>query len=291
MQKLIKDPLVHFLAIGVALFALAAWRGQSVSAGREEIVVTAEQVAQARAAAAVLQGREPTPEELEALIEPTVRDEVMYREALALGLDENDDEVRRRLIEKMSYLTQDLADPEAPSEQALREFYTANPDTFTIPALVSFDQVFFSPGTRGDELDAAATAGLAALRAGRAPVEVGDRTPLRESYDDAPREQVAVLFGDDLADALFGTAPGEWNGPFRSDFGLHVVRLRCRAAARLPAYDEIAARVAEEYGAQRRREANERAYREMRERYDIVIEQPGALAEAEPAASAPETSR
>jgi peptidyl-prolyl cis-trans isomerase C len=286
MQKLIKDPLVHFLLIGLALFAVAAWRGQTVSAGREEIVITAEQVAQARTAAAVLQGREPTPDELAALIEPTVRDEVMYREALALGLDENDDEVRRRLIEKMSYLTQDLADPEPPSEQALREFYAANAATFTTPALVSFDQVFFSPATRGETLEADAAAGLAALRAGRAAAEVGDRTPLRESYDDAPREQVAVLFGDALADALFGAPPGDWTGPFRSDFGLHVVRLNRRSEARLPPYDEIAARVAEEYGAQRRREANERAYREMRARYNVVIEQPGAAAEL-PEASAP----
>jgi peptidyl-prolyl cis-trans isomerase C len=241
-------------------------------------------VAQARAAAAVLQGREPTPEEMATLIEPTVRDEVMYREALALGLDENDDEVRRRLIEKMSYLTQDLADPEPPSEQALREFYSANPDTFTIPALVSFDQVFFSPGMRRDTLEADATAGLAALRAGRAPADVGDRTPLRESYDDAPREQVAVLFGEELAAALFDSAPGDWTGPFRSDFGLHVVRLRGRSEARLPPYDAIAARVAEEYGAVRRREANERAYREMRARYDVIIEQPAAAPAAPEAA-------
>jgi len=284
MRKLIKDPLVHFLAIGVALFAVSAWRGQSVSAGREQIVVTAEQVTQARAAAAVLQGREPTREELQKLVEPTVRDEIMYREALALGLDENDDEVRRRLIEKMSYLTQDLADPEPSSDQALREFYAANPDTFTTPALVSFDQVFFSPGTRGDKLDADAAEGLAALRAGRTPAEVGDRTPLRESYDEAPREQVAVLFGDELAAALFGAAPGEWTGPFRSDFGLHVVRLRNRSDARLPPYDEIAARVAEEYGAQRRREANERAYLRLRAQYDVVIEQlDAAPAAAEPA--------
>ena len=276
MSKLLKDPLVHFLAVGVALFAISAWRGESVSAGRERIVVTAEQVAQARAAAAVLQGREPTAEELDALVEPTIRDEVLYREALALGLDENDDEVRRRLIEKMSYLTQDLADPEPGSSEALHEFYSSRPDLFTIPSLVSFDQVFFSPGTRGDRLEADAAAGLAALRAGTPPAEVGDRTPLRESYDDAPREQVAVLFGDELAEALFGTPPGDWTGPFRSDFGLHVVRLRTRSEARLPPYDEIAERVAEEFGAQRRREANEQAYREMRDRYDVVIEQLGA---------------
>lgn len=283
MSKLLKDPLVHFLAVGIALFAVSAWRGQSISTGRERIVVTAEQVAQARAAAAVLQGREPTSAELDALVEPTIRDEVLYREALALGLDDNDDEVRRRLIEKMTYLTQDLADPEPSSAEALRQFYDANPEVFTIPALVSFDQVFFSPGMRGDTLEADAAAGLIALRAGRAPADVGDRTPLRESYDDAPREQVAVLFGDALADALFGAAPGEWAGPFRSDFGLHVVRLRSRSDAKLPPYDEVAARVEEEFGAQRRREANERAYQEMRARYDVVVEQPAVA----PAESAP----
>lgn len=274
MPRLLKDPLVHFLGVGALLFAISAWRGESVTTRPERIVVTAEQVTQARAAATALQGREPTAEELQALVEPTVRDEVMYREALALGLDVNDDEVRRRLIEKMSYLTQDLADPEPPSEEELRRFYESSPEIFTIPSLVSFDQVFFSPGARGDALEADAAAGLAALRGGREAVEVGDRTPLRESYDDAPREQVAVLFGEALADALFTVAPGEWTGPFRSDFGLHLVRLRSRTGERLPPYDEIAERVAQEYGAQRRREANERAYREMRAKYEVVIELP-----------------
>ena len=272
MSKLIKDPLVHFLLIGAALFAIAAMRGTPEP--RDRIVVTADQVAQARAAATALQGRAPTTDELAQLVEPLVRDEVMYREARALGLDDNDDEVRRRLIEKMNYLTQDLADPEPSSEQELRGFYEARPDLFAIPAFVSFDQVFFSPGARGEALEADATAGVAALRAGRAPVDVGDRTPLREAYDDAPREQVAVLFGEELANALFTAAPGEWVGPFRSDFGLHAVRLRSRSEPRLPPYDEIADRVAEEYGAQRRQEANDKAYREMRARYDIVIEPP-----------------
>jgi hypothetical protein len=272
MAKILKDPLLHFLAIGAALFAIAAWRGDAVRTGDERIVVTAAQVEQARAAAAVLQGREPTAEELAALVEPTVRDEVLYRQALALGLDENDDEVRRRLIEKMQYLTQDLADPAPSSPDDLRAFYAAEPQRFTIPALVSFDQVFFSPGARGAALDADAAAGLTALQGGRAPADVGDRTPLRDSYDGAPREQVAVLFGEDIAAALFDAPPGDWAGPFRSDFGLHVVRLRSRSDERLPPYEEIEARVAEEFGAERRREANERAYQEMRARYEVVIE-------------------
>jgi hypothetical protein len=280
MLNLAKDPLVHFLAAGIALFAISAWRGESVTTGRERIVVTAEQVEQARAAATALQGRAPTAEELAALVEPTVRDEVLYREALALGLDENDDEVRRRLVEKMSYLTQDLADPEPSSPDELRAFYGASPELFTVPSLVSFDQVFFSPGARGAALEADAATGLVELRNGRPMVEVGDRTPLRESYDDAPREQVAVLFGDEIADALFRGETGDWLGPFRSDFGLHLVRLRERSDERLPPYEEIEARVAEEFAAQRRREANERAYREMRARYDVVIETPAASSES-----------
>lgn len=277
-MKILKDPLVHFLGIGAALFALSAWRGASIEAGRERIVITAAQVAQARDAAALLQGRVPSDAELAALVEPAVRDEVLYREALSLGLDENDDEVRRRLIEKMQYLTQDLADPEPGSEAELRELYAAQPARFEIPELATFDQVFFSPGERGDALDADAAAGLAALRGGAAPSSVGDRTPLRETYENAPRAQVDVLFGAALADALFTLPPGDWIGPYRSDFGLHLVRLQRRSESRLPPFDEIREQIAAEFAAERRRERNEAEYRRMRDHYEIVIERPAPAA-------------
>lgn len=279
MARFFKDPLVHFLLIGGVLFAVSAWRGQTIGSGREQIVITAEQVAQTRAAATLLEGRPLTGEELRALLEPAIRDEVLYREALALGLDENDDEVRRRLVEKMQYLTQDLADPEPSSEAELRAFYDSAPERFRIPELVSFEQVFFSPSARGESVGADAQAGLAALRAGRAPAEVGDRTPLRESYDAAPREQVEVLFGATIADALFTSPPADWTGPFESDFGLHLVRLRNRSEARLPPYEEIREQVAEEFAAERRRERNDAEYARMRERYDVVIEWPDDLPE------------
>jgi PPIC-type PPIASE domain len=279
MLRLLKDPLVHFLSIGVALFAISAWRGEAIRGGREEITISAEQVAKLRDTASLTRGREPTRAELDELIESTVREEVFYREALLLGLDKNDDEVRRRLVEKMSYLTQDLVDPAPSSEQELRAFYAAQPALFTIPPLVGFDQVFFSPNERGAKLEADAAAGLAALRAGKPPTDVGDHTPLRASCDDAPREQIRVLFGDTLAEALFSQPPGDWAGPYRSDFGLHLVRLRSRSAARLPPYEEIAERVAEEFGAKRRREANEAAYVKMRAKYDVVIEAPAATSE------------
>ncbi|HUL80565.1 MAG TPA: peptidylprolyl isomerase [Gammaproteobacteria bacterium] len=278
MTRVLKDPLVHFLAVGASLFALAAWRGEWIRSGREPIVIGAEQVAQARDAAELLKGRALGDDEVAALLEPTIRDEVLYREALALKLDANDDEVRRRLVEKMSYLTQDLADPAPSSEAELRKFYDDSPARFEVPELATFDQVFFSPSERGDALPADAEAGIAALRAGRAPDEIGDHTPLRGTYESAPREQVAVLFGAALAEAVFTLPPGNWIGPFRSDFGLHAVRLRARTERRLPPYDEIRDLVAAEFAAQRRRERNEAEYRRMRARYEIVIEKPGPRA-------------
>src|SRR5690606_733233 len=153
-------------------------------------------------------------------LEPWIRDEVLYREALALGLDENDDEVRRRLIEKMHYLTQDLADPEPPSEDALREHFEARPERFELPAAITFEQVFFSPQMRGEALDASVEAGLRALRDGANPADVGDRTPLRLRYDAAERARIEVLFGAEMTDALFAAAPGRWDGPYASDFGV-----------------------------------------------------------------------
>jgi hypothetical protein len=198
-------------------------------------------------------------------------------------LDVNDDEVRRRLIEKMQYLTQDLADPAPESDAALRAFYDESPERFTIPELVSFEQVFLSPGARGERVAADAAAALEALRAGAEPQTVGDRTPLRERYDGAPREQVAVLFGDALTGALFTMQPGVWQGPFESDFGLHLVRLQARSPSRLPPFDEIREQVAEGFAAVRRQAANEAQYRAMRERYDVVVEWPGG-APATPAA-------
>jgi len=280
MTRVLKDPLVHFLLIGASLFALAAWRGEWIRAGRERIVIGAEQVAQARDAAELLKGRALSDEEVAALLEPTIRGEVLYREALALKLDVNDDEVRRRLVDKMSYLTEDLADPAPSSEGELRKFYDDSPARFEVPELATFDQVFFSPTERGDALRADAEAGIAALRAGRAPAEVGDHTPLRASYERVPREQVAVVFGEALAAAVFTLPPGDWVGPFQSDFGLHAVRLRARTERRLPPYDEIRDQVAAELAAQRRRERNEAEYRRMRAHYEVVIEKPAPRAAA-----------
>ena len=264
MTKLLKDPLVHFLAIGAALFAFSAWRGQSIGTGRQQILISSAQIEQARDAAALVQGRPPTDDELAALIEPTMRDEILYREALALGLDENDDEVRRRLIEKMQYLSQDPADPE-PSfggggARALRLRARAFRSRRS-QASSRFISARAHAGTRSPPIDE----GLASCAAARAG-ERGRPHAAARTYENAPREQVEVLFGEALAKAVFTLAPGDWHGPFESDFGLHLVRLGTQRT-RLPPFEEIREQVLAAFAAERAG-ANEAKYREMRARYE-----------------------
>jgi len=273
MPSLLKDPLVHFLVLGACLFVFFFWRGDADDQP-QRIRISAEQVAQLRQAATLLQGRAPSDQELEELIEPTIREEILYREALALGLDENDDEVRTRLVEKMQYLTQDLADPEPASEQELREFFDASPDLFRVPELVTFDQIFFSPMQRGNDLDTDVAAAIEQLVGGHDGSGLGDRTPLQDQFVGAPRERVDVLFGTALTDAVFTMQPGVWSGPYESDFGWHVVRLVERTQALQPAFEAVREQALQLFAEQRRRQANEAGYAEIRARYDIIVDWP-----------------
>jgi hypothetical protein len=274
-----RDPLVHFLLIGAALFAFLAWRG-SEREDPQRIVISAERVRAARESARLVQGREPTQAELERLVEPLIREEIYYREALALGLDVDDDEVRRRLAEKMAYVTQDLADPEPASERELEEFFAGAPERFLIPALVTFEQVFFSPSQRSEALADDVLASLERLRQGAAPADVGDRTPLPERFDTAPRDRIEVLFGPAMTDAVFTLMPGEWTGPFQSDFGQHLVRILARSDPRQPTFAEVREQAAEVFAAERRAAANTAAFEEMRARYAVVVEWPEPVPEA-----------
>lgn len=271
--RLLKDPLLHFLVLGAALFAVSAWRGAEDDAP-DRIVIDELVVERVADAARRLYGREPSRDELEELLEPTIRDEVYYREALALGLDVDDDEVRRRLIEKMQYLTQDLADPEPPSEDELREFFAGNPERFALPAAVTFEQVFFSPQMRGEALERDVEDARRALEAGGDPLETGDRTPLPLRFDAAGRDRIAVLLGEAMADALFSIEPGGWGGPYGSDFGLHLVRVLERRPLTLRSFEEARSDVHALYAAERRAARNEAEYARIRGSYNVVIEWP-----------------
>jgi len=274
------DPLLHFLLIGGILFALLSWFDAAPEPG--EIVISADRVAELARTAELLQGRAPTRTELERLVRDAVREEVYYREALALGLDVDDEIVRQRLIEKMRELSENVVDP-VPADADVEAWFEANRERFRIPPLVSFDHLFFSPGQRGDAVVADAEAALDALAAGAAMDDFGDRTPLSQRFEAADADRVRTLFDAALTDAVFAAEPGVWIGPFESGFGWHIVRLTERSAARSPEYAEIEARVRDAYAAEQLAAANAAAFDAMRANFDIAVQwQPDSEPEAWP---------
>ena len=276
MMRFLKDPLVHFLVIGAALFAVSAWRGEAIRTGREKIVVTAEQVAQVRDAASSAAGR---PRAQRCRGRGARRAHDPRRGAVPRGARARARRERRR-GSAPAHREDEL--PHAGPCGSRAELGSRAPQVLRRRA-----GALRGSGAR-DVRSGVLQPGLARRRAyertprprsrsstrARAPAEVGDRTPLRESYESAPREQVSVLFGDELAEAVFTQPPGRWTGPFQSDFGLHDVRLRARTERRLPPFDEIREQVATEFAAERRRERNEAEYQRMRARYDVVVESP-----------------
>jgi len=278
LAKLLKDPLLHFVLIGAAIFVFFRAAGDDPDASARRIVVTEQEVASLTQALAMLAGRAPGEDDLRQLIEPRIREEVLYREALALGLDRDDSQIRQRLVEKMTFLTEDLHSAAPPSDAEVAEFYAANPAMFEEPATRTFEQVYFSPSENGAELMTAAEAGLERLRNGEAVERVGNRGTLAARFDAATADSLRRELGQDFADAVFALdADGQWHGPVRSFFGAHLVRIVASAAPRQPPLDAIRERVESALGAERRRRANESAYQDLRARYDIVVEIPEDL--------------
>lgn len=273
MNKIIRDPLTHFLLIGAVIFVVFAWMDDEDEEDVQRITISSADVEQAIQLATMLSGSEPDEDEIEQLLEPLIREQVLYREARALGLDRDDETVRLRLVEKMLFLTENLVEPEPPDEQTLRDYFDAAPARFLIPAQVTFEQVYFSPRERGDALVADTEAALMQLAAGEDVT--GDSSPLQSRYADAAYQQIEILFGETFADAMFSRQPGEWYGPFESGFGMHLAYLVERTAERQPTFDEVRATVLDSYMEERSREANAAEYRRMRDRYEVVIDWPG----------------
>ncbi len=266
--QFLREPLVHFLIAGAAVFAVMAGRAPDV--GDRRIVVDAAVVAGLVDHHVRAFRRPPTPAELDDLIRDHVRTEVYYREALALGLDRDDDAVKKRLRNKMLAIAAARAEAQMPSDAQLQALIDQQPDRYARPARYGLDQRYLgddTPATR-----AAAVAALAALNRGEAPAITAPALPLPARLVDAPADQIAMDFGDGFAAALAGLPVGRWAGPVPSGLGLHLVRITQRQAPARPRLADVRQRVTNDWrrAAIARAEADD--LRALMARYDVVIE-------------------
>jgi hypothetical protein len=286
-----REPLVHFLAIGAVLFIVSAIVGGESEQGGDQpdnvIVVSIEDANRLAALWEMQWRRPPTQIELAGLIRQHVREEVLYREALKLGLDRDDTIIRRRLVQKIEFVSEDLLVDEEPPDSVLVAFFTDNAELFGEPASLSFRHVYFNPDRRGAQVDDEARRVLEELRSNPDDPDYsrhGDRLMLKRRYTDLTEDWLANLFGAEFAAAVFELEPGSWQGPVRSGYGLHLVLVDGRTEARLPAFEEVVDDVHEEYVSRRRREVKDEFYARLRENYEFVIDEslPSAVGEEEP---------
>jgi hypothetical protein len=219
--------------------------------------------------------RPPTETELRGLVEARVREEILYREALAVGLDEDDAVVRRRMVQKVELLTQDLALLADPTDQELQAFFKEREEEYRIPPLVTFSHVYFNMDRRGAAGEEDARRVLAGLLAEtppprRAP-ERGDRFMLGYDYNLASPEEVKRDLGERFTDSLFELDAG-WHGPLVSGFGLHLVHVVERVEGRIPEYGEIRDKLVVDYNSMRREQAKDALYEGLAERYEIRVD-------------------
>ncbi len=284
-MKWIKEPLLHFLIIGAVLFLLFGLaRGRGSGEAEDEVVVSAGRIGQLANIFTRTWQRPPTREELEGLIDDFVLEEVYYRQAVAMGIDRDDTVIRRRLRQKLEFLTDDAATMAEPTEEELAAYLAANGDAFRRQTTYTFEQIYINPEAHGERLEGFVEKQLAALRTGQVPVGGGGLLP--PSFEEASSQQVDGSFGTGFAATLDDLSTGEWQGPVESGLGLHLIRLASRTESSLPELSDIRPLVEREWANERRLENRRRMNERLVEAYEVVIEWPEAPA-AVSAAGAP----
>lgn len=273
MKKIFREPLLHFLLIGAALFVVFGLVNERTAGDADnQVVVSAGRIAQLENIFNKTWQRPPTAEELKGLIDDFVLEEIYYRQAVAMGIDRDDTVIRRRLRQKFEFLTDDIAAATAPSDEVLTRYLAANPDRFLTDTTYTFGQVYINPDRRGVDLESHIASQLSALRAGK--VVDGDSGLLPAFFDATPSRVVDNNFGSDFSAKLDMLPLGEWRGPIVSGLGLHLIRMNTRVKGTVPDLAEIRPIVEREWAHEKRLESRRLINEKLLNDYDVVIEWP-----------------
>lgn len=269
IRRLLREPLVHFVAAGFLVFLLSSWRGEAVDPASRTITITQDQVARLSASWEQTWRRPPSQSEIEALIRDYIKEEVYYREARRLGLDEDDSVIRRRLRSKMEYLTEAQVESARPDDAALGAWLARYPERFATDAAYSFDQIYL-----GTDNDSNAASILREVSSGADWAVQGQQISLPKSLDNAVRGDIERQFGTAFAGSLAALPTGTWTGPVMSGFGSHLVRVRAVHTPLKLELDDVRQAVENDWRAATYKEREAKAYQALLSGYTIRIKQP-----------------
>ncbi len=275
---LIREPFFHFLVIGVVVYFLYGFFGNQAGIEPDNtITVTASQIDWLEQTWQKRWNRPPTPKEKQGLIDAYVKESIMYQQALAIGLDRDDTIIRRRLAQKLEFLTRDLTEIASPSKEELRTYFDMHQDQYRTPASLSFTHVYFSTDKRQSQTVQDAKDALAKLQAEseltQSFKDMGDAFMLQQYYPDKTQQEILRLFGDEFSQKTFQIPVGKWTGPVESAYGLHLVYVHGRVESTMPDLADLQDRVLQDWASDKRREINEKFYASLLSRYEVIVEQ------------------
>ena len=290
MTKILREPLLYFLLLGALMFGayqLVSDYGFFGNEQLEEIVITQGQVDTMSLGFEKVWQRQPTQQELDGLVEAHIREEVMYREALAMGLDRDDTIIRRRLQQKLQFLTEDIAGLVEPTEAEREAYLAANPDLFREQSRFSFEHIYFNVSKRGASAENDALLLLDQLRqrditsshqdsaSAIDTTYLGDQLRLSQSrFGNVEAREVRRVMGSQFLANLQALPSGSWQGPVESGYGLHLVFISEQIEGVVPAFAKIRDAVSREWMSAKREETNEAFYTAMRTRYTVTLVKP-----------------
>jgi hypothetical protein len=269
MRKLLREPFVHFVLLGVLLFIGHSLWARHASEDARTIFVSEEEMERQALIFAGENRRVPTDDDLTALLYSYVEEEALVREAKTRGFGEDDTIIRRRLAQKMRFLIEDVDPPKKPDDIVLKSWFENNLDSFISPARTSFRHVYFSP--ESGEPSARASKILSTLSASNDGAALGDPFIMKREFKEVTQIDMARLFGPEFSQRLSKLEVGDWEGPVESAFGVHLVKLTSRSEARTPSFDEVKNDVAKAWLEQAQREDNARRLKELVTNYKVKV--------------------
>jgi peptidyl-prolyl cis-trans isomerase C len=275
IKRCLRQPLLHFLIAGFALFVLYGGLHRStVNQDPQRIEITPEVVQRIAISWLARWQRPASEQQLQGLIDEYVKEEILYREALKLGLDKDDTIIRRRLAQKMDFLAEDVASLREPAPGVLEAWYNQHQGQYAPPPLATFHHLFFALDKRGADAQAQAQAALRGLTDKNSGE--GDAFMFKSAYTEQSQDQVARVFGSTFALSLFKQTPGSWVGPVESGFGWHLVWVDALAKPPAPPFETVAQQVKSDWLSEQRSESKRTSFDALKARYEVVVMMPAS---------------
>lgn len=278
MKKVLKNPVVYFFVLGFIVFGLHSFLNKDIENSSNDpfiVEMTSADIEWLRSTWVSRMKRQPTNDELQNLIDSYIREEILSREAVAMDLDERDTVIKRRLVQKLKFVFEDLAETFDPKDDELTNYMQENQGKYQIPEMISFTHVYFNPDKREDVIKEA-KAVLSRLQAGginaKEAISLADTIMMDASYSQKTPNEVARIFGREFSKELFSLQDKKWHGPIKSPFGVHLVYINNRVASRMPKFDRIRENVKYDYMYDYKKEVIEKAYNTVKSRYTILVE-------------------